>query len=158
MSTSAQNNVVKGMVVAGGLQHEDLPCSNASFPINQGDLCWWDNTAHLVKAVTSDADAAKLVGIAAGSTKVSSSLDSSVESSINTQFGIIAKLKTTAAETYNNGTLVYAGADAQTITTVAGISAIGVVRLPAKGAAVTGASGVSVPVLIYSRTLLSLHE
>ena len=55
--------------------------------------------------------------------------------------------KTTTGETYVHNTVVYQGADQQTITTNSASRGIGRVWLP-QGTSITGASGVQCPVLI----------
>lgn len=144
---------------SGGLQIQ-AKVNNATFPISQGDLCWWDNTAKLAKRVTADADAATLLGVALQPSVVSSNLDnSSAPAEIAVQFEALAvhSFKTTAAETYTTGVKLYVGADAQTVTTVAGSNAVGVVQLPANVASVTGATGVNVNVLVYHKAFLPLQ-
>lgn len=160
MSTVAQNNLLTGGVHGEGfLYHAHVPVSNSTFPINQGDLVYWDGTAHIAKVVGSDANAAALLGVALGSSAFNSNLDNSSATvavyNIEIGYNVIASFKTTNAETYAEGTAVYIGADAQTITTVAGTNKVGVVRLPPRGSAVTGASGVTVPVLVYSHAFVS---
>ena len=63
---------------------------------------------------------------------------------------LVAQLKSTASETYYPGTVVYIGADAQTVTTVAGSNRVGIVVLPVGVSSVSGAAGVNVPVLVKS--------
>lgn len=150
MATVNTNVVSYGIVGGQGFEQVHVPCSN-SFPINQGDLVYLDTSAHIGKVVASDANAATLIGVALTPYKVSSNLDNPsapAEKAVMVGWGVVANLKTTAAETYNYGTAVYVGADAQTITTVAGSNKIGNVVLPVTQTAVTGAAGVTVPVLI----------
>lgn len=160
MSTVTNNNIRKGIVNGQGfLQHDSVPVNNSTFPIHQGDILWWDSGALLCKPVTSDGDAATLLGVALEPSAVTSNLDSPsapAVANITVGYGAIAGLKSTAAETYNNGTLVYVGADAQTVTTVAGTNPVGVVRLASHQSAITGASGVLVPVLVYSKAFVKL--
>lgn len=160
--TSNVMNIQKGIVNGEGfLQHESVPCNNSSFPVNEGDLVYWDDTAHLVKSLDNDTHAATLLGVALDPTAVSSNLDSPSAPpvpAITVGYGAVASLKSTASETYNNGTIVYIGADAQTITTVTGSNPVGVVRLPVLGSPITGATGVMVPVLVYSRAFVKLSN
>jgi hypothetical protein len=158
MSTVNNNNFLAGQVSQEGmLMHGHVPIDNTNFPFHQGDLLWWDSSAHIAKPVTSDADAATLLGAALGASAVNSNIDNSVANlalpDVNIGFAGIFQMKTTASDSYNNGSAVYAGADAQTVTSTAGMatSPVGVVRLAPRGSAITGATGVTVPVLIYSR-------
>jgi len=150
MSTVNTNVVIAGTVNGQGFHEVHVPVSS-SFPINQGDLVWLDQSAHIGKPVDSDAHAATLMGVALAPSKVSSNLDNPsapAEKAVQVGWGLLAGMKTTASETYYTGTVVYVGADAQTITTVAGTNKIGTVILPVTASSVTGAAGVTVPVYI----------
>lgn len=152
MATSNTNVVSYGIINGQGFKQVHAPISS-SFPINQGDLVYWDSAAHLAKPIASDANAATNMGVALTPSKVSSNLDNGAapaEKAIMVGWDVVATLKTTASETYYTGTVVYVGADAQTITTVAGSNAIGTVLLPVTQSSVTGAAGVTVPVVIKS--------
>lgn len=152
MSTVNTNVVSYGIINGQGFKQVHAPISN-SFPINQGDLVYLDTTAHLAKAAASDANAATLLGVALTPYKVSSNLDNSgapAEKAIMVGWDVVAGLKTTAAETYYTGTVVYLGADAQTVTTVVGTNKIGTVLLPVTISSLTGAAGVTVPVVVKS--------
>lgn len=152
MSTVNTNVVSYGIINGQGFKQVHLPISS-SFVINQGDLVYWDASAHVAKALDTDAHAATKAGVALAPSKVSSNLDNTgapAEKAIMVGWDVVANLKTTAAETYYTGTTVYLGADAQTITTVVGTNAIGVVLLPVTAASVTGAAGVTVPVVVKS--------
>lgn len=159
MATVNQNAVKYGVGSGEGYDKVVHPCNDASFPIKQGELVYLDTSAHIIKPVASDANAATLAGVALQPSHVSSNLDNSsaisAQKSVVVGSKVVAFFKTTAAETYHHGDLVYVGADAQTITTVAGSNAIGrVVFSPALNAAgvtsITGASGVTVDVLVKS--------
>lgn len=159
MSTVNTNRTKYGVLAADGMVKLNLKCTHASFPINQGDLVFFDSG--IVKVVTANADAATLAGIALEPSAVSSNLDNSgapAEKSIAVGSLVVSAMKTTAAETYTDGTQVYVGADAATVTTVAPMSphSVGVVKLPVNVASVTGATGVTVDVLIYSRAFVTL--
>lgn len=154
MATSNKNVVQYGVVGGQGFKQLHMPITHATFPINQGDLVYLDAAAHIIKALDTDAHAAAAVGVALQPSAVSSNLDLSTapaQPAIMVGWDLVATLKTTAAETYYHGTTVYLGADAQTITTVVGTNAIGVVVLPVGVSSVTGASGVSVGVLVKSK-------
>lgn len=153
MATSNINAVQYGIFSEQGMSEVHAPVTPGSFAINQGDLCYLDTSTHIAKALDSDAHAASLLGIALQPTAVSSNLDNSsapAEKGIMVGWNCVANLKTTAAETYVPGTLVYAGADAQTITTVTGTNRVGIVILPLGVASVTGAANVRVGVVIKS--------
>ena len=152
MSTVNTNVVSYGIINGQGFKSIHVPISS-SFPINQGDLVYFDTVAKIAKPVATDANAATLLGVALTPSKVSSNLDNPsapAEKAIMVGWDVVANLKTTASETYATGTVVYEGADSQTITTVAGSNPIGRVLLPVTQASVTGAAGVTVPVVIKS--------
>lgn len=154
MATSNANVVAYGVVGGQGFKQLHMPISHATFPINQGDLVYLDTSAHIIKALDSDAHAASAVGVALQPSVVSSNLDLSTapaQPAIMVGWDVVANLKTTASETYYHGTVVYLGADAQTITTVVGTNALGAVVLPAGVASVTGAAGVKVGVLVKNK-------
>lgn len=160
MSTTNTNNLKFGVVNGLGEMQVQVPIDPVNFPFNQGDLLFWDGTNHLAKPVTADADCATLLGCAKSPSAVSSSLDVSSapkEKVVQAGFLGIYMMKTTAAQTYYTGTKLYVGADAQTITTVAGTNAVGVAMLPYGQTSVTGASGVSIPVLVYHKAFLPLQ-
>lgn len=157
MPTSNVNNIVKGVVNGMGFsQHDSVPCNNATFPIAEGDLVYWDSSAHLVKKLDTDAHAATLLGVALKPSAVSSTIDSSSEPDVSVGYGCIASFFTTAGETYNHGDLVYIGADAQTIlnTTGPNVNPVGCIQLKSGQAAVTGAAGVKIQVRVYSRAFV----
>lgn len=161
MSTVSNNNIVNGVTSNGqGFGQLQAKVTHASFPVNQGDLVYLN--AGIAKVVSaSDANAATLLGVALQPSAPTSNLDNSTApavKSINIGYGCRALFKTTASETYTDGTLVYSGADAQTITTVGGTHPVGVIMLPSDVASVTGAAGVSVQVLVYCRSLVAFHE
>ncbi len=160
MTTVNKNPVLHGIVSGEGLlQHQSVPCSNTTAPFHQGDLLYWDSSAHLAKPVDSDANAAYLIGVALKASIVNSNLDNTAvgEPCVNTGYGVVAPFKTTAGQTLNHGDLVYIGADAQTITNATGNSyAVGSVSLPPGGSAISGATGVLAPVLVYSRSFVKL--
>lgn len=153
------SNIKKGLNNSMGYQqHESVPVNDATFPISQGDLVYWDSAAKLAKRIASDANAATILGVALKASKVNSSIDASTEPNIAVGFGVKAEFKTTAAQTYNHGDLVYIGADEQTVTTTAGTNPVGVVQLVSKGSAITGATGVLVQVLVYSKAFIKFSN
>lgn len=150
--TTNINAIKKGIVNGQGFMQIAVKVNHATFPINQGDLVYLN--AGIGKVVTSDANALTLVGVALQPSSVSSSLDNPsapLEKTVQCGFACAATFKTTPSETYTDGVKVYAGADAQTITTVAGTSAVGVIKLESLNTSVTGATGVSVQIIVFSR-------
>lgn len=156
MATSPKDNIVKA--VGFDVRKLNYPHSTGgSFDYNQGDLLWFDSSAKVVKALDSDAHAAYLCGIALRSSFLAPytaqnlaggpAIQKNYYNDALVGIGCIASLKTTVGETYEDGTVLYAGADAQTVTTVAGAHSVGVVKLNGS-AAITGAAGVEVPVLV----------
>lgn len=155
MATTNTNRTLYGIYAADGMIKIQLKCSHSTFPINQGDLVQFDNAANIAKVLTNDASAANLAGIALEPSAVSSSLDNSgapAAKAIAVGVGVVSALKTTAAESYTDGDLVYVGADAGTVTTVAGSNPVGKVLLPSNVSSITGATGITVPVLVFGVT------
>lgn len=157
MATVNQDLIVKGTSNGMGFDQVGLACKNSVSVVHAGDLVYWDSAAGCVKPVDSDAHAATFVGIAQQPSAVSSNLDNSNAPAVKSLLigsKVICSLKTTASETYVTGTVVYIGADAQTVTTVAGSNAIGTVVLPDDVTSVTGAAGQSVQVLVKAKIIL----
>lgn len=154
MTTKNMNPILTGVISDEGLLiHQTIPINNSSFPFQQGDLLVWDGSAHIAKPATDDTSCLHQIGVALKASQENSNIDNVASVGLpNTTvgYGAISPRYTTAAETYNEGDAVYIGADAQTVTTSAGSNKIGVVKLLG-GPAITGAAGVKVPVLIYSR-------
>lgn len=152
------NRTKYGAISGEGFFKLALKCNHSAAPIEQGDLVYWDSTNHRVTKLDSDAHAASLCGIALQPSVISSNIDlasAPAEKTVAVGWGCVADMKTTAAETYYDGALVYIGADSQTITTVAGSNAVGTIVLPAAVASVTGASGKVVPVLIKGKAFVA---
>lgn len=157
MATQARDNIVKA--VGFDVKKLNYPhIIDGTFDYNQGDLLYFDASAKIVKALDSDAHAAYLAGVALRSAFLAPysaqnlaggpALQKNYYQNALVGIGCIASFKTTVGETYEDGTALYLGADAQTVTTVAGAHSIGVVKLPNGGSAITGAAGVEVPVLV----------
>ena len=157
MPTISHDNIVKA--VGFDVRKLNYPLSNGgSFDFNQGDLLFFDSSAAYVKPLDTDAHAANIVGVALRSAFIAPYTAQNLAAGPGIQknyyndalvgFGCIASLKTTVGETYVDGTVLYIGADAQTVTTVAGNHSVGVVKLPSGGDAITGAVGQEVPVLV----------
>ncbi len=158
--TTPRDNFVHGLRGQQNRINKPLGGSLVSFDYNQGDLCWYDSAVNYAKPLDSDAHAAYLIGpalrsayiapyasanLAGGPALVKSYFPSGLFG-----FGDVYTFFTTAGDTYVDGTAVYFGADAQTITAVAGSHTIGQVYLPAGNglASVAGGSGILVPVLV----------
>lgn len=162
MATVNMDNIVKGCVsLQGFMIHPDVKVNHASFPIKQGELVMLD--AGIAKPITADADVAKQIGVALQPSAVSSNLDNSsapAEKTIQVAYGVIASFKTVAADVYTDGVPVYYSTDAQTVTSTIGAltQLIGVVRLPPAVASITGATGVMVPILVYSHALVEFSN
>lgn len=154
MTTSNRSQPLKGVVSGEGfLEHDSVPVNDATAHINQGDLVYWDSSAHIAKPLDTDGHAATLLGVALKASIINSNIDNSSQSSqpdITVGYGAVADMFTTASEVYAHGVKLYAGADAQTVTNVAGSNPVGVVQLKSGQAAPTGGSGVKVNVLVYS--------
>jgi predicted RecA/RadA family phage recombinase len=134
----------------GGAAREGntFPVSNGgSFDINQGDLVYFDTSAHYLKPLDSDAHAATFVGVAYDSSFLNLYGQKKYDDGITVQQKGVARLFQTAGDTYHDGDTVYLGADAQTITNTAGGSThpLGVIFLP-MGNTVTGAAGALIEV------------
>ena len=157
MNTNSRDNIVKA--VGFDVKKLNYPLSDGgSFDFNQGDLLFFDAAAKYVKALDTDANAAYLAGVAlrpsflapytAQNLAAGPGIQKNYYQDALVGIGCIASFKTTVGETYEDGTVLYIGADAQTVTTVAGAHSVGVVKLNSGGDAVTGAAGVEVPVLV----------
>ncbi len=122
--------------------------ATGSNDINQGDLVYFDTSAHVIKSVASDANAQYLAGVAMdqsysnlyGTKKYQPQLE--VATSGRFIFG------TTSGDTYNHGDSLYIGADAQTITNQSASHIVGYAWMRPGQAAVAGGAGVSIDVLI----------
>lgn len=142
--TTGQNTQVRA-------KGDSLPypiLSDGNGDINGGDMVYWVSGSAAIKAVGSDANAATFAGIAKDTSFLNITGTKKYLSQLEVLSGGVFSLKTTAAETYNHGTALYAGADAQTVTTVAGTNIIGYVWFRPGQTTVTGAAGVNIDVLI----------
>lgn len=127
---------------------------------NEGDLCYFDDAANLVKPLGSDANAATACGIAV-QTIVSgkpvspyqgTSVDAAqaIETIAGPMYGVIAKMILKTGDAFAPGDLVYWGGDAQTVSS-AGTNAVGIYQDVAK----TAAAGDQGEVLIANRLRFS---
>jgi len=144
MATTAQNNLV-------GKKSDRLfyPIDNSgSHDINAGDLVWYDTSVHYIKSLDSDAHGAYVAGVAQDTSYLNVYGTKEYSPLLGVYVGQIHALNTTGSDTYYTGTPVYYGADAQTITAVAGTNILGYVMLRPGQASVAGGSGVTVDVLV----------
>ncbi len=158
MATQSRDNIIKA--VGFDVKKLNYPLSaGGSFDFNQGDLLWFDSSAKYVKPLDSDAHAAYLVGVALRSAFLAPYTNQNLAGGPAIQknyygnalvgVGCIASFKCTVGETYEDGAALYAGADAQTVTTVAGTYSVGVVKLANGGSAIAVATaGQEVQVLV----------
>lgn len=122
---------------------------------NQGDLCYFDDVANLVKPLGSDANALKVLGIAIQSIvngkPVSPYQGTAVDAAqalepiSGPQFGVVAKMKLKVGDAFAFGDLVFYGGDAQTVSSV-GTNLVGIYQ----GKALTAASGDEGEVLLVA--------
>lgn len=145
MATTAQNNIV----VQQKMMYFPIKTDGTS-DINQGDLVYMDTTAKVIKSLGSsdDTNAAKLVGVAAASSFIQPYSTKKYQPTIPVMISGIATFNTTAADTYNEGDALYAGADAQTITNQAASHIIGYAKMRQNQSAVAGGSGVTIDVQV----------
>lgn len=148
MATTATNNRVQDIGQEQKVPYQVSVAGTAD--VNQGDMVYLDTSAHLAKVVASDANAQFFLGVAADTSfrNLYGTKQYPDSGTIQVYVAGIFFMKTTASETYNEGTKVYAGADAQTVTTVAGTYALGTTKMRPGVTSVTGASGTNVDLLI----------
>lgn len=125
---------------------------SGSFDINQGDMVWFDTTAHVLKPLDTDAHAAFLAGVAYDSSFLNLFGTKIYEAAVVAIATGRTRMKTTSGDTYHDGDAVWLGADAQTITNTQGGNThqVGVIHLPF-GNTVAGGSGVLVEVIILAQ-------
>jgi len=161
MATKSRNNILKD-VRFGVSQLTYALINDGTFDFNQGDLLYWDSSAHIVKALDSDAHAATLVGVAVRAAYLAPYVSFGQASGPAMQksyydcalvgFGCVASFYSTNAETYYDNDQVFYSSDAQTLTkTDPGAGhPVGVVKMPSGSASLTIAGGATVliPVLV----------
>jgi hypothetical protein len=156
MATTAKNRITRSVRPASAFESAKSVISSAS-TWNQGDLVYFDDTANVLKAVTSDANCATFCGIARQSVVAGKLVSSYQGTSVDAaqaieelggpQSGVIAKLKLKSGDTFNPGDLVYGDStDAQTVSS-AGTNAIGIFQ----DAAIVASSGSEGQVLLGLR-------
>lgn len=144
MATTSGNNVVKpGKVL-------EYPITQG-VDFNQGDLVY--SNSGIATVAASDANCQYLIGVS----RLASPMDPAPYGTAvypnyaEIEYGGVYSFKSTVGESYAHGTALYIGADAQTVTTVAGTYSIGKVYQP-DGATLTGAAGVKVLARIINRS------
>lgn len=145
MSTNAGNGGVAGKG-AGFTWPVDV---SGSFDINQGDLLYFDTSAHVLKPLDSDAHAATLAGYAYDSSFINLYGQKKYDPGCVAVCTGVGRFFTTTGDTYHAGDSVYYVTNAQTITNTAGgnTHAVGVVYLPF-GNTVAGGTGILIEVVI----------
>lgn len=164
-TTIARDNIVKASNFDIRKLNYPHAGSSAAFDYNQGDLLWWDSAAGYVKPLDTDGHAATSVGVALRSSWLGPFTSFNVVGgpAIGKNYyadallglEVIASFYTTAADTYVDGTAVYCGANAQTITAVVGTNIIGYVKVPSGTAplgSIAGGAGVLVNVSIVIKS------
>ena len=126
--------------------------TTGSFDINQGDLVWFDTSAHVLKPADTDAHMAYLAGYAYDSSFLNLYGQKKYDKSIVAVCTGIGRFKTTSGDTYHHGDTLYLGADAQTVTNTAGgnTHAVGYVFLPG-GNTVAGGGTTLVEAIIQAQ-------
>ena len=124
MATTPQNNKKYDL---GPVDNYFPAAIVASQAINQGDLCWFDETTRTAKVLDTDAHASKFIGVADRTNQVTSLNVDIKPLEMNFVSGAVFEFSGTAGQTYSHGEAVYIGATAQTITRTAGSNAIGYV-------------------------------
>lgn len=157
MATTAQNNIVKS-VAPKSVFPDASQLITSAINYNQGDLLYLDTTNHLIKALDSDAHAANLLGVAMDTVvkgiiqrPYTTAVDGSAAAGAiqGPVYGVVASFTIHTGDAVNPGDLVYAGADAQTVTTASGNShAVGVYQ----GATIaSAAAGTKINCLVGSQ-------
>jgi hypothetical protein len=132
--TTQQDNVIMKYTPSN-----DYPILvDGTYEINGGDLVYFDSSAHVIKSLDSDAHAAYLAGMAENGSYLNVYGKKKYFDRLPVVEKGVVRLNTTTAETYYEGTAVYFGADAQTITTVAGSYIVGYCKLGAGQTSVSG--------------------
>lgn len=157
MSTIAQNNIVRE-VAPKSLFESALPVLSTAVTLNQGDLVAFDNTNKIIKAVTGSGDGAQILGVSPvtlvnglmPSPVQGTAVDASqaIEDMSGPIYGVVAFFNATAGDAWKPGDKVYIGADAQTVTSAAAGSSVGIYQGRAIASA---ASGQHLDVLVGAR-------
>jgi len=161
MATLNVDNIVKNTRDVLSVNEYPLD-TTGSHDFHQGDLLYQDATSHNVYPLDNDTHAATFVGVAVFPSYIApftyaptGAVQKFYAPSATVGFGCLVRLKTTAADTYVDGTALYAGADAQTVTAVAGSNQIGVAKMAKGVSSVAGGTGVYLNVLLTIKTPIS---
>lgn len=149
--TTPINNIVRGGSQAKSLFDSALPVLSSSVSYNQGDLIAFDTGSNVLKVVASSGDAANFLGVAVNTvvnglpkqayqgTAVDSSVGmSDMEGPV---YSVVASLYLTSGEAFVPGGSVYVTSDAQTVSSSANGTAIGVFVGPAVTPSASGTKG-----------------
>jgi hypothetical protein len=151
MATTPINNIVRE-VAPKSLFASALPVLSTAVTYNQGDLLSFDATNNILKPVTGNGDSTFILGVAvqtvvsgiAKSPYIGTAVDASQGFSdfAGPQYGVVASLKLASGQNYTPGAPVYlTSTDAQTVTSAAGGSSIGLFQGRTITSAATGLSG-----------------
>lgn len=161
MATIAQNNIVR-LVNLKSIFESCLPVLSTSSTWNQGDLIAFDNTNKIANAVTGSGSGAQILGVArntivAGimpSPYQGTAVDASqaIEDIAGPAYGVVAYFSVTTGDAWHPGDKAYIGANAQTVTSAATGSSIG---LYVGSTIASAASGTTVNILVGARWSLS---
>lgn len=145
MATTAQNNVLLPLALPVPYQCK----TDGTADVVGGDLVYFDTSAKVVKSLDSDTHATNLAGLALNGSFIQPYTTKMYGAGIIPvlQKGI-ASLFQTAADTYQEDTAVYFGADAQTITSQSASHIVGYTKMPYGVTSITGAAGSRIAVLL----------
>lgn len=153
MATTATNNRVQDI----GFEQK-VPCkvkTDGTADINQGDNVYVDTSAHCVKALGSDGNAATYRGVAADTSfrNLYGTKQYPDSGTIQVYVAGIFFFTTTSGDTYTDEDKVFFATDAQTVTNTVGgnTSELGVVKLRPGVSSLAAATGVTVDVQIQPR-------
>jgi hypothetical protein len=129
------------------------PSLTVSSPINSGDLVYIDQSTYYAKPLDSDANAQYLKGMSVDTWPVNVYGGTEEQAETIKVRGVgVVEMKTTVGEAYYPDLPVYIGADAQTVTLVAGSYKVGAVAHDRRTRyGLTGAAGVRVPINLRRR-------
>lgn len=125
MATSPRNAILKYQGPGSRREYPNIALNT----IHSGDMVYVDQTSFDIKALDSDAHAFYFVGISEDNQDTTQ--DAYPSQTDPTKMSVVrrgwAKMFTTNGETYNPGMRLFVGADAQTVTNVAGSNRVGAV-------------------------------
>ena len=135
MATTPKNRITRSVNPKSVFESAKALISSA-ISFNQGDILFLDETNHLIKPVTADADGATVLGIAQATISsgkvvgpyagLATSSAQAIEDIAGPVYGVIVKLKLKSGDSFVPGGAVYACAvDAQTVSS-SGSNQIGI--------------------------------